>query len=69
MRHTAPQPFATTAAAIAPRHIRRGPCFVNEDQPLGDEIELTVGPVLSLFQDVGAVLFRRVSSLFLRVTR
>jgi hypothetical protein len=38
------------------RHVGGGPGLVDEDQPLGMEIELTVEPFLALLQDVRAVL-------------
>jgi hypothetical protein len=52
---------------MPPRHVGRGPGFVNEDQPLGVEIELAVEPGLPPLHDVGAVLFGGVRGLFLRV--
>jgi hypothetical protein len=41
---------------MPPRHVRRGPRLVDEDQPLGVEIELAVEPGLPPLHNVGAVL-------------
>jgi hypothetical protein len=67
VRHAGAQPLAAWRPAIAPRHVRRRPGFVNEDQPFGIEIELAVEPLLAPLQDVGTVLLGRVRRLFLRV--
>jgi hypothetical protein len=52
---------------MAPGHIGGGPGLVDEDEALRIEIELALEPVLPPLQDIGAVLFTRVRSLFLRV--
>ena len=52
---------------MAPRHVCRGPGLVDEDQPLGVEVELALEPCLAPPQDIGAILLPRVAGLFLRV--
>jgi hypothetical protein len=52
---------------MAPRHVRRCPGFVDEDQLVGVEIKLALEPFLTLLQDVGAILLGRMAGLFLRV--
>jgi len=52
---------------MAAGHVDGGPRFIDEDQALGIEIELTVEPALPLPQDVGPVLLDSMASLFLRV--
>lgn len=64
VRHADPQPLATGASAMPPRHVRRGPGLVDEDKPLGVEIELAVEPVSPPLHDVGAVLLGSVRGLF-----
>lgn len=49
---------------MSPRHIGRGPGFINEDQPLRVEVELAVKPVLSQLHNIGAILLRRMGGLF-----
>ena len=51
-----PQPLAPAATAVAACHVGRCPRFIDEDQPLGIEIELPLEPGLALDQNVGAVL-------------
>ena len=41
---------------MAARHVRRGPGFVDEDQPVRVEVELSVEPVETPLQDVRAIL-------------
>lgn len=65
--HASPEPFTPQAATVPPRHVRRGPGFVDKDQFVRIEIELAIEPGLPLLYDVGAILLRRVSGLFLRV--
>jgi len=67
MRHTHPKPLATSAAAMAACHIGGGPGLVDEDQPVGIEVELILEPLFASDQDVGAILFGGVRGLFLRV--
>ena len=62
-----PQPFAAAAAAVGPSHVGRSPGLIDEDQAFGIEIELAFEPGFAPLQDVGAVLLRGVSGLFLRV--
>ena len=61
------QAFATPAAAMRAGQLRRGPGLVDEDEPLGIEVELALEPVLAPLQDVGAILLAGVRGLFLRV--
>ena len=62
-----PQPLAAAAAAVGPSHVGRSPGLIDEDQAFGIEIELAFEPGFAPLQDVGAVLLRGVSGLFLRV--
>jgi hypothetical protein len=52
---------------MAACHVRAGPSLVDEDQPVGVEIELALEPVPAAGEDVGPVLFGGVRGLFLRV--
>ena len=52
---------------MAAGHVGGGPRLVDEDEALGFQVELAVEPVLTLPQDVGAILLNRVPGLFLRV--
>jgi len=54
---------------MATRHVGRCPGLVDEDEPLGVEIELPLEPLLATLQDVGAFLFGGVCGLFFRVIR
>jgi len=67
VRDAGPQALAPPAAAMAARHVGRGPGFVDEDEAVRVEVELVLEPGLALLQDVGAILLGRVSGLFLRV--
>ena len=62
-----PQALPLGTPAMAARHVRSGPGFVDEDEAFRLQIELTVEPALPLPQDVGAVLLDRVPGLFFRV--
>jgi len=64
MRHAGAQALAASAAAMTPRHVGRCPGLVDEDQPLGIEIELAIEPRLALLQDVGAILLGGVRRLY-----
>ena len=65
MRYGGSQPFPLGRAAVAARHIGRGPGLVDEDQLLRIEIELAFEPGLATFQNVGPLLLGRVRGLFL----
>ena len=41
---------------MTPCHVRAGPSFVEEHQPVGIEVELALEPVQPAVQDVGTVL-------------
>lgn len=58
------QPLALGRSSAQPRHIGRGPCFIDKHEAFRFEIKLSVEPVFPPFQDVGAVLFGRVCGLF-----
>ena len=45
-------------------HVGLGPCLVDEDEPVGIEVELAVEPVPAALQDVGTVLLRGMDGLF-----
>ncbi len=67
VRHTRAQPLAASASAVLARHVGRRPGFVDEDEPVGVEIESPLEPVPATAQDVGPVLLGGVRGLFLRV--
>ena len=67
MGHAHAQPLAPRTAAPAASHIGRCPCFIDEDETFGVEIELAVEPVLPALQDVRPILLCRVRSLFFQV--
>jgi hypothetical protein len=52
---------------VVARHVGRGPCFIDEDQALGIEVELPIEPGFAPLRDVGTILLRGVRRLFLRV--
>lgn len=63
MRDTDPKPLAAPATPVAAGHVGRGPCLVDEDQPVWIEIELTFEPRFAPDQDVGTVLLGGVRGL------
>src|SRR5919112_417342 len=67
MRDGAPQPQAARAPAIAARHVRGGPGFVDEDQAIGIERRLAADEHAPGLGDIRAVLLGRVQGLFLSV--
>lgn len=67
VREAHSQPLAFLTATMAAAHVGRGPGLVDEQEPFPPQIELAVEPVAALLQDVGAVLFDCMASLFLRV--
>jgi dTDP-4-amino-4,6-dideoxygalactose transaminase len=67
MRQAHAQAFAFGAAAMAAGHVGRGPCFVDEDETFGFQIDLAVEPIVPLLQDIGPVLLAGMASLFFRV--
>ena len=69
VRHARTQSLTPPAAPVATRHVGRCPGLVDEDEPLGVEIELPLEPLLATLQDVGAFLFGGVCGLFFRVIR
>jgi hypothetical protein len=67
VRDRRPAPLALGRPAAKPCHLGVRPGLVNEDQPVGVEVELSVEPVLAPGSDVRARLLARVSRLFLCV--
>ena len=67
MGHAHPQPLAFAASTMGARHVGGRPGLVDEDEPFGFQIELTVEPVMPLLQDIGPVLLDGMASIFLRV--
>src|ERR687893_792085 len=67
MRDAAPQPQAARTPAIAARHVRGGPGFVDEDQAIGIEHRLAADEHAPGLGDIRAVLLGRVQALFLSV--
>ena len=47
VRHADPQALAAQGPAVGPGHVGRGPGLVDEDEPLGIEVELGVEPGLA----------------------
>jgi len=64
VREAHPQPLAFRATTVAADHIGRGPGFVDEDQALRFEIELTLKLIMTLLQDFEAILLYRMACLF-----
>lgn len=64
MRHAAPQPLPARRSPVAAGHLGRGSRLIDEDEPLGIEVELAVEPCLTPAPDVGAALFVRVCDFF-----
>jgi hypothetical protein len=52
---------------MAARHVGRGPSLIDEDEPLGIEIQLSLEPILASLYDVRTILLACVRGLFLRV--
>ena len=67
MRDAGAQSFAPRGAPAQPRHIGGGPRLVDEHQPFGVEIGLTVEPGLASLYDVRAIPLGGVGGLFLYV--
>ena len=67
MREAHARAFVLGAAAMAAGHVGRGPCFADEHEAFGFQIDLAVKPVVPLLQDIGPILLDCMSSLFLRV--
>lgn len=67
VRNGCPASFAPQAASAQPRHLCGCRGLIDEDQPLGVEIELAIEPGSAAAQDVGALLFGGVLRLFLNV--
>ncbi len=62
--HRRPAALAAPRPAVAPRHLGRGPGFIDEDQPLGFEIGLSLEPVLPTTHNVRALLLAGVRGFF-----
>jgi hypothetical protein len=67
VREAHPQAFAASAAAMAAGHVRCRPRLVDEHEAFRLQFDLAIEPVLTLLQDIGAVLLDGVAGLFLRV--
>jgi len=61
------QSLTASTPSMTAGHVGGCPGFVDEDQPVGIEIELALEPFLAALQDLGAILLARVTGLFLRV--
>lgn len=66
VREAHPQSLAFLAAPVTAGNVGGGPGTIDEHEAFWFEIDLTIEPVLALPQDVGTVLFARVSGLFAR---
>jgi hypothetical protein len=58
------QTLTLAAAAMTSRHVGCRPCLIDEQKPIGVEVKLVFKPGTSFAQDVRAILFDRVTSLF-----
>ncbi len=67
VREAHAQPRAALAAPMAACHVGRGPGLINEDEPLGVEVRLSVKPGAPLAQNVRSILLDGVAGLFFRV--
>ena len=67
VRHACPQAPPPERASVTPGHVGGSPGLVDEDQPLGIEVEPALEPGFARLQDVGAILLLGVGGLFLRV--
>ncbi len=59
-----PAARATRRPAITPRHLGRGPGFVDEDQPLRFQVGLCLEPDPPPVQNIRALLFAGVRGFF-----
>lgn len=66
VRNGRPASFAAQAAATQPRHLCGCCGLIDENQPLGVEIELAIEPASAAAQDIGALLFGGVRRLLLK---
>ena len=64
VRDRRPASLAARRPAAEPRHLRRSPGFVDEDQVLGVEVRLRVEPGLAPGGDVGPLLLGGVRCFF-----
>ena len=69
LRHAAPQLLAARRTPMSAGHLGGSSSLIDEYEPFGIEIELTVEPCLPAAQDVGTALLVRVCRLFLSVIR
>jgi hypothetical protein len=51
--------------ASKPSHLRRSPCFVDENQTFGIKVRLSIEPSMTRGSYIGAILFGCVRRLFL----
>ena len=66
MRHLRHQALATGRASVLAGHVRLGPGFVDEDQPVGVDVTLMALPAIALAPDVSAILLGGVQRFFYR---
>jgi hypothetical protein len=64
MRDFADQAFAAWSPAAQPRHFGRGAGFVDEDQSVGIELGLMLGPCRSRCSNVRSILLGRPNAFF-----
>src|SRR4051794_37563138 len=67
MRHASPQPPTAQGPPVAPGHVGGSPGLVDEDQPLGIEVELALEPGRAPLANIRPVLLGGMRRLFLRV--
>jgi hypothetical protein len=62
MRNTGPDTLAARAAAVAARHVGRGPSLIDEDGAAGVKRGLAFDPILPALHDVRAFLLAGVAA-------
>ncbi len=60
-------PLSTNSPSTKPGHFRAQASFIDEDETCRIEVELTVEPVLTTLQKIGAFLRQCMCGLFLNV--
>ena len=64
MGHRCPAAFAAWRAAIAPRHLGRGPSFIDEYEAFWLQLGLGLEPCLPAAQNISPLLFAGVRGFF-----
>ena len=59
--------LATKRTPVSTRHVRLGPGFVQENQPIDGRVTQSQFKLLASYNDILTLLFRRPQRLFLKV--